>query len=67
MSSGVQQSVHLPQPAQSTVELSNQEPGASVYAPLALSEEAGNTAPALESGSGLDDQPTITASREKPE
>jgi uncharacterized protein GlcG (DUF336 family) len=67
MSSGVQQSVHLPQPAPSTVELSNQEPGASVYTPLTLSEETGNTTPAPESGGDADDQPTMTVSREKPE
>lgn len=66
-SSGMQQSVHLQQPAPSTVELSNQEPGASVYTPLTLSEETGNTSPAPEPGDDIDDQPTITATREQPE
>ncbi len=67
LSSGVQQSVHLPQAAPSTVELANQEPGASVYTPLSLNEESGNTVPAPASGSDPDDQPTITATRETPE
>ncbi len=66
-SSGVQQSVHLAQPAPSTVELAKQEPGASVYTPLTLSEDTGNTSPAPEPGGDVDDQPTITATREHPE
>jgi uncharacterized protein GlcG (DUF336 family) len=65
--SGVQQSAQTPQPAPSTVELSKQEPGASVYTPLTLSEETGNTAPAPEPGGDTDDQPTITVSRETSE
>ncbi|HEY7126302.1 MAG TPA: heme-binding protein [Ktedonobacterales bacterium] len=67
MSSGVQQSVQLPQAAPSTVELAHQEPGASVYTPLTLNEESGNTVPAPASGSDPDDQPTMTATRETPE
>jgi uncharacterized protein GlcG (DUF336 family) len=65
MSSGGQASVHLPQPAPVTAVLPGQEPGVSVYAPLAQSEETGNTAPAPEPDSDEDEQPTLMVNNEK--